>query len=126
MLMTDAISFPSGGWNLLELPIISIGKREDNYHFKFKDEIDTVRNESATAVRTYHNGLYDRDDGMVGSSVARDLSVFDHALFAIEQKITICMQPPENAKGWNRKLSSSTRLLELLLKLNSVCMDGCW
>jgi hypothetical protein len=119
-------TLPSGGWNLLELPIISIGKREENYPFKVQDEIDTVRSESATAVRTYHNGLYDRDDGVVGSSVARDLCVFDHALFAIEQKITICMQPPKNTKGWNRKLSHSTRSLELLLKLNSFCMDGCW
>jgi hypothetical protein len=102
-------TLPSGGWNLLELPIISIGKREENYHCKVQDEIEIVRNASATAVRTYHNGLYDRDDGVVGSSVARDLSVFDHALFAIEQKITICMQPPENTKGWNCKLRHSIR-----------------
>jgi hypothetical protein len=118
-------ALPSGGWNLLELPIISIGKREEKYHSKVQDEIDTMRNKSATAVRTYHNVLYDRDDGVVGSSVARDLCVFDHALFAIEQKITICMQPPLDNKGWNRKLSHSVRLLELLLMLDSVCMDGC-
>lgn len=97
-------ALPTVGWNILELPLISIGNRDGSYSLERQDDIDAARVNSAAAIRNHHNLLHGQDDSQIGSSVARDLYVFDHNLFAIEQKITICLQPHEGPSGWACKM----------------------
>lgn len=97
-------ALPTVGWNILELPVISIGKREGLYAVERQDDLDATRIRSAAAMRKHHDLLHGQDDGQVSSSVARDLYVFDQNLFAIEQKITICLQPHESPTGWACKM----------------------
>lgn len=120
-LPSPALRF--GGWKLLELPITSIGRREGVRARQRQHEIDALRSESAIAIRKYHDTLYDRDHGELGASVARDLYVLDDSLFAIEQKITICMQPPDGCKGWACRFDHSSVGATIPLIAHSVHMD---
>ena len=79
-------------WNLLELPMISIGKREQVYPYSRQLTTDAAQLESDSNMRDYHNRLYDQTDGTVGDSVARDIYHLDDTHFAIEQKITILIR----------------------------------
>lgn len=105
-------SLPSSGWNILELPLISIGGHASSKDFKTQGDLDDARRQSANAVRMYHNNLYTSNEAPGCTSVARDVCLFDEDNFAVEQKITICMQPSQDAtkdsvaepKGWVCKL----------------------
>lgn len=117
---------PTVGWNILELPMVSIGARGALHAVEIQQNIAATRVSSAAAVRDHHNLLYSQDDGQTGSSVARDLYVFDQNLFAIEQKITICLQPRENPSGWSCKIFCRTVEIMHSLTSDSIHLDRCW
>lgn len=62
------------------------------------DRIGTLRDEGAEALTNHHHRILTRlasSDMSVGESMYREFYVFDDTYFAVEQRISICMQPGE-------------------------------
>lgn len=93
-------SLPSAGWNILELPLITIGRRNGARTLKTQSQLDTARLELAESVRHYQAELLVEKHKDIGGSTARDIDLFDETHFAIEQKVTICLQPQAGSKDW--------------------------
>jgi hypothetical protein len=97
-------SLPSSGWNIVEIPVVSIGKRVSVSRYRNQDELDKARTKSAEALRTYHDQLYGSETTFQKStSIIRDICLFDETHFALEHKVTVCMQAPDGLNGWVRK-----------------------
>lgn len=105
-------SLPTSCWNLLELPIVSIGRRSGARVFRSQHMLESARSRLDDAIRAYQTELLMGTYPGVGSSVARDISLFDDTHFAIEQRITICMQSQEGSNDWVR---------ECLLNIDTLC-----
>lgn len=74
--------------------------------------LELARSRLDDAVRTLQTELLLGTHSGVGSSVARDISLFDDMHFAIEQRITICMQSQVGSNDWVR---------ECLLNIDTLC-----
>lgn len=65
--------------------------------------LELARSRLDDAVRTYQKKLLTGTYFGIGSFVARDISLFDDTHFAIEQRITVCMQPQQGPNDWIRE-----------------------
>jgi len=100
-------ALPSSSWHLIELPIMTIGT------FKARDSVEQMRAKGIAAVGRHHQAISKLAlSGMsVGESMIRDFYVFDEAHFAIEQRISICMQEAGDKFSCKVPNRNSTSLL---------------
>ncbi|KAM0259423.1 hypothetical protein ACHAQJ_003317 [Trichoderma viride] len=91
-------SLPAASWHLMELPITTIGSRESNLERMSPSAwIDKARRKGRIALEVHHDRLSRlSSDIVVGESMIRDYYVFDEVHFAIDQRISICMQQVED------------------------------
>ncbi|KAK1778044.1 cora-like Mg2+ transporter protein-domain-containing protein [Copromyces sp. CBS 386.78] len=89
-------ALPSGSSFLIELPVMTIGIDKTNRGSQGKT-IETMRREAEAALETYRHRLatYKMADG---ESMIRDFYVFDEAHFAMEQRISICMEKSKDER----------------------------
>ncbi|KAL4939102.1 hypothetical protein BDV06DRAFT_199476 [Aspergillus oleicola] len=87
-------ALPSSSWHLIQLPAITIGTRDTAKGPMRPEKIEQLRQEGRRAVEEHHHTLSRLSlSGMsTGDSILRDFYVFDETHFAIEQRISICMQ----------------------------------
>ncbi|KAL7781015.1 hypothetical protein V8C43DRAFT_299193 [Trichoderma afarasin] len=88
-------SLPSSSWNLIQLPVTTIGIREHSPLGTLQSAwIEDARREGKTELDKFHQRLSKLSDSEVslGESIIRNYYVFDNAHFAIDQRISICMQ----------------------------------
>lgn len=85
-------ALPAASWNLLELPVISIGERRAFHGLVNQAEVDVMRKEAKTRMHKHHEHLNGHTGVTAGSSVVREVAIFDHGCFALEQRIWICLQ----------------------------------
>ena len=101
-------ALPAATWNILELPIITIGERKILLGVVNQAEIDNMRREARSKLQEYHDLLRGHDEIIVGSSVVRDVAIIDHSCFALEHCIWICLQPhvakDADSARWTRRL----------------------
>ncbi|KAK9445103.1 Mg2+ transporter protein, CorA-like/Zinc transport protein ZntB [Metarhizium brunneum] len=86
-------ALPAETWNILELPIVTIGERKVLPGLVDQSTINTMRKEAGLQLQVHHDLLRGNDGVVVASSVVRDISIIDHSCFALEQCIWICLQP---------------------------------
>jgi hypothetical protein len=93
-------ALPSSSWYLIELPVITIGSRIAPKGPLRLDKIEDLRKQGREALDQHHHRISKlSSSGMdVGTSMVRDFFVFDEMHFAIEQRISICLQPAKNKK----------------------------
>ncbi|CAN9210768.1 unnamed protein product [Alternaria alternata] len=75
-----------------------IGVMKPKKRFTSQADLDTFRRDSVTSLNHYNGSVQLHPS--VGQSVIRNAFMLDDTHFAIEQKITICMQPQAEGKGW--------------------------
>ncbi|KAF3070234.1 hypothetical protein CFAM422_006590 [Trichoderma lentiforme] len=85
-------ALPAATWNILELPIITIGERKVLPGFVHQADIDNMRKEARLKIQEHHDLLRGHEI-TVASSIVRDVAIIDHNSFALEQCIWICLQP---------------------------------
>lgn len=100
---------PAATWNILELPIITIGERKVLPGMVDQIEINNMRKEARQKLQRHHDLLRAHENISVASSVVRNVSIIDHSCFALEQCIWVCLQShwtkdAENVR-WTRELS---------------------
>jgi hypothetical protein len=95
-------ALPSSSWHLIELPVMAIGTRMAPKGPVRLESIDGLRDEGAEALAAHHHRIarLSSSDMAVGESMYRQFYVFDETHFAVEQRISICMQPGENGGGY--------------------------
>lgn len=101
---------PSASWHLMELPITIIGSRESALRGKSPSAwTEEERKKGRYALERHHEKLSSLSSDIIpGESMIRDYYVFDQIHFAIDQRISICMQQTEDGKSKNeRKLFRS-------------------
>ena len=86
-------ALPAATWNILELPIITIGERKVLSGLVDQAEIDNMRREARFKLQKHHDFLRGNDETTVASSVVRDIAIIDHSCFTLEQCVWICLQP---------------------------------
>jgi hypothetical protein len=96
-------SLPSNGWNIIDLSLITIGTRHSTSIEDEPFDLGTMRRESDIALKGGHWHVIRGGHMPVGSTMIRHMSVLDETHFAIEQKISIYLHPPENDRGWISK-----------------------
>lgn len=96
----------SSSWHLIELPVISIGTRTVSESGPGRMEgVEQLRNQGAEALAAHHHRI-SRLSSLVmatGESMYRDFYVFDEMHFAVEQRISICLQPAEGGGPYSGK-----------------------
>jgi hypothetical protein len=89
-------ALPSSSWHLIELPVITIGTRmaSKGQGPMRLERIEELRKKGAEAFSSHHHRLAKLSSSGIagGVSMVRDYYVFDETHFAIEQRISICMQ----------------------------------
>jgi hypothetical protein len=123
-------ALPSSSWHLMQLPIITIGVKDSAKGSMNFDYIEGLRRKGREALADHHHRITRlSSSGMVvGDSMIRDYVIFDDTHFAIEQRISICMQQtgptfhcnfpiPLSFKAWPQKL---------MIVFGSVYMDRQW
>lgn len=91
-------SLPSSLWHLFSLPIMTNGTVDTvRSHIK-QDDIDRLRRHGDDALMEHHQKLLTREHEIrLGDSMIRQFHTFDEIHFAMEQRISVCMQ----SKGTN-------------------------
>lgn len=95
---------PSSSWHLIELPIFTIGTCNKGFETEMDMmKLDALRKEGADALKDHHHRIAKlSSSGMsVGESMIRDFHVFDQKHFAVEQRISVCMQPNHDDKTFS-------------------------
>ncbi|PGH34680.1 hypothetical protein GX50_02468 [[Emmonsia] crescens] len=92
-------ALPSSSWHLIELPLLTIGTRDIPKGPTRPDIIEDLRTKGSCALAEHHHRISRlSSSGMsVGDSLVRDFHVFDETHFAIEQRVSICMQEAGHA-----------------------------
>lgn len=81
---------------------MTIGIDKTNKGFYGKT-IETTRREAEAALDTHRHRL--ATSGMAdGESLIRDFYVFDDTHFAVEQRISICMEKSKDERSFQRKI----------------------
>ncbi|KAI0396024.1 hypothetical protein F5Y17DRAFT_151626 [Xylariaceae sp. FL0594] len=92
---------PSSSWHLIELPIFTIGTRQKFYETDVDmTKLDPLRKEGVEALKDHHHHISKLSSSpmSIGESMIRDFHVFDQKHFAVEQRISVCMQPGDDGK----------------------------
>lgn len=87
-------ALPSSSWDMIQLPIITIGAKYTAKVSMNFDVIEGLRKKGREALAEHHHRITRlSSSGMTaGDSMIRDYLVFDETHFAIEQRISIFMQ----------------------------------
>lgn len=87
-------ALPSSSWHLIQLPILTIGAKYTAKGSMNFDIIEGLRRKGREVLAEHHHRITRlSSSGMTGGdSMIRDYLVFDETHFAIEQRISICMQ----------------------------------
>ncbi|RSL54937.1 hypothetical protein CEP54_009622 [Fusarium duplospermum] len=93
-------SLPSSSAHLIELPVITIGKQTGSVSQVRVDKVDQLRREGALALASHYHEISKLSSSQMqlGDSMVRNFYVFDETYFAIEQRISICLQLAKNQK----------------------------
>jgi hypothetical protein len=96
---------PSTSWHLMALPVITIGTRRTQKGKTDLEKIANLRAQAANALKEHHHQVSKlASSGMsLGDSMIRDFHVFDETHFAVEQKISVCMQTNDDGNIFSRK-----------------------
>jgi len=97
---TSVPSLPSCEWNIIELSLSTIGLMNPLVCHGHQTNLATVRRQSAAALAEINGRILRNSRVPVGSTMIRAVNVLDQTHFVIEQSIAICLQPPENDRGW--------------------------
>ena len=116
-------ALPSSSWHLIELPVITIGTRMAHKGATWVEKVEMLRREGVEALASHHHRIAKlSSSGMaVGDSMVRGFYVFDETHFAIEQRISICMQANRGHKSFSRKT-----LISFFISLIPYRMLGEW
>ncbi|KAL6895042.1 hypothetical protein GGI43DRAFT_411708 [Trichoderma evansii] len=92
---------PSASWHLMELPVTTIGSRESPLKGMSPSAwTEDERKNGRCELERHHEKLLSLgSDISPGESMIRDYYVFDEIHFAIDQRISICMQQAEDGKS---------------------------
>ena len=101
-------SLPSNGWNIIDLSLITLGIRNSTTMIGQPFDLVAMRADCNAALLDGHNHVLRGGHVPVGSTLIRNLNVLDETHFAIEQRISVYLHPPENDRGW---VSKSSRIL---------------
>ncbi|KAL6691223.1 hypothetical protein J3F84DRAFT_387148 [Trichoderma pleuroticola] len=88
-------SLPSSSWNLFQLPVTTLGSREHSPLGTLQSAwIEDARRKGKIELDNHHQRLSKLSDSEVslGESITRNYYVFDNTHFAIDQRISICVQ----------------------------------
>lgn len=92
---------PASSWNILELPIVTIGRTSVLKDLMLTRDITAMRAEAKRLLHLHLNNLASQShSSKLCSSVIRNITVFDQSHFAIEQRIWICLQPKQGINPW--------------------------
>lgn len=100
-------ALPSTSWHLIELPVISLGTWLGQRGPIQQDKIEALRKYGKVSLADHHHKL-STSCMALGDSIVRDYQVFDEAHWAIEQRISICMQAQERGKTFDCKSVHTT------------------
>jgi hypothetical protein len=91
---------PSASWHLMELPVTIIGSRESTLGGMSPSAwTEKERQRGRDALERHHEKLSRLNPALnLGESMIRDYYVFDEIHFAIDQRISICMQQAEDSR----------------------------
>lgn len=100
-------ALPSTSWYLMELPIITIGMRSGPRGPLRMEKIEELRKQGAEALERHHGQIAELSSSRMteGESMIRDFYVFDETHFAVEQRISVCMQPAESGDTFSCECS---------------------
>ena len=124
-------SLPSSSAHLIELPVITIGKRTGSTSQLRPDKIDQLRSEGALSLSSHYHEISKLSSSQMGlgDSMIRNFYVFDETYFAIEQRISICLQLAKSQKTF----TCSLNLTDLVSFIDykhanscSTCLARCW
>lgn len=85
-------SLPSSTWNLIQLPVSTVGLHDAVTHNAKQEDIDIWRVRAANKLAEHHHGLSKMRGIQVGTSIVRQLCLWDEVHFSLEQRISICMR----------------------------------
>ncbi|KAM4057225.1 corA-like Mg2+ transporter protein [Hirsutella rhossiliensis] len=96
-------ALPSSSWYLIELPVMTIGTRMAARGPLRLDRLADLRRQGVEALtdHRYEISKLSSTKMTVGESMVRNFYVFDEMHFAVEQRISICMQPANNGKTFS-------------------------
>lgn len=102
-------ALPSSSWHLIELPVMTIGKKFQATNPAHLNKVEELRREGAQLLRDHHHKISKlATSGMAtGESMFREYYIFDEKHFAVEQRISVCMQAIEGKKEFNCEFSQS-------------------
>ncbi|KAB5554580.1 hypothetical protein GE09DRAFT_1058890 [Coniochaeta sp. 2T2.1] len=91
---------PAASWNILEQPIITIG-RTGALKGLSPRSVTAMRAEAKRLLRSHHTILTSQPHSpRLCSSVIRNITVLDQSHFAVEQRVWICLQPKQGISPW--------------------------
>lgn len=95
-------TLPSSSWHLIELPVITIGTRVTHKGPMRLENIELLRKESSEALDNHHHNISKLSSSSMnmGESMLREFYVFDETHFAMEQRISISIQPADNGNAF--------------------------
>lgn len=95
-------SLPSSSVHLIELPVFTIGKRTGSTSQLRVDRINQLRREGAISLSSHYHEISKLSSSQMqlGDSMVRNFYVFDETYFAIEQRISICLQRARGQKSF--------------------------
>ncbi|TPX10756.1 uncharacterized protein E0L32_008325 [Thyridium curvatum] len=91
---------PSREWNIIELSVPRVGLWSSLGPYGSLTSLKSVRLSSAAALAERHHLIEIGSVVPVGSTMIRAIHILDKSHFAVEQKILICLQPPDKKRGW--------------------------
>lgn len=96
-------ALPSSSWHLMQLPVMSIVAGDVAKGSVKQCQIDELRDDRQEALLEHHRDIQ-RSKLFQGDSMVRDIYTFDEAHFAIEQRISICLERDEQGgANFNRE-----------------------
>ena len=104
----SAPPLPSSSWHLIDLPIFTLGARMVPKGPSWLTKVEERRRMGKEALSDHHHRIAQlSSSGMaVGESMIRGYYIFDEAHFAIEQRISICMQAESSEHPFTCKSSA--------------------
>lgn len=103
----DLPNLPSVSYNIVTLPLMTIGTRDCrklSVRRGCGDFIEPERKRAIARMRTYLSQM--TKEARVGQSIIRNYLIFDEKYIAIEQQLSICLQ--QRREGWTGQNSSTS------------------
>lgn len=82
-------ALPTGSWDILKIPIITIGENKVLPGIGNHLKIQIMRKEARSKIQEHHHLLRKNNRIPVPSSLVREIAILDHSCFALEQRIWV-------------------------------------